>query len=173
MRESIERSQQDFEDFVSKWDAALEKGIFASPSSPPSTSKDTADHSFFGLRQDNHTDSIDDMDAKYWSAINAVADGGVEMQRLDETVKSVDPPANQNPNPVRRETEGKDQDIKPRQLGATFSDEEIKDLEEMKKKLHDLESKVASMDGKNRSSEVAELLKRIDDLSDKLGKVNR
>ena len=49
----------------------------------------------------------------------------------------------------------------------------IKDLDEMKKKLHDLESKVASMDGKNRSSEVAELLKRIDDLSDKLGKVNR
>lgn len=173
MRESIENSQRDFEDFVSKWDAAVEKGIFASPSSPPSTSKGTADHSFFGLRQDNHTDSIDDDDVKYWSAINSVADGGVEIQRLDEVAKSVDPPANQNPNPIRRETEGKDQEMESRQLGVTFSDEEVKDLENMKKKLHDLESKVASMDGKDRASEVAELLKRIDDLSDKLGKVNR
>jgi hypothetical protein len=173
MRESIERAQEDFDDFVSKWDAAMEKGIFASPPSPPSTSRDTADHSFFGLRQDNHTDSIDDVDAKYWAAINSVADGGVQMERLDEVSEPLDPPANHDPNPIRRDTGGKDQDMEPRQLGVTFSEEEIEELDKMKKKLHELESKVASMDGKDRSSEVAALLKRIDDLSDKLGRTNR
>ena len=169
MSESIDQAKQDFDDFVSKWDAAVEKGIFNSPSTPPSTTKGTADHSFFGLRQDNHTDSIDDVDAKYWSAINAVADGGVDTQRLDEA----DAVSVNLPNPIRKSTEGKDQNMEPDQLGVTFSEEDIEELDKMKKKLHELESKVASMDGNDRKSDISGLLKRIEDLSDKLGRTNR
>lgn len=170
MSDSLERSKQDFDGWVEKWDAALKKGIFEPPPGPSSTSKNTADHSFFGLRQDNHTDSIDASDADYWNAINSVADGGVDM-RLDEEVKSIDPPANQNPNPIRRETEGKDQDMEPRQLGKTFSDEDITELGEMKAKLHDLGSKAAEMGEKDYGAQIKAMIKKIDELSDKLGKV--
>lgn len=173
MSESMDRAKQDFDDLVGKWDAALAKGIFKPSETPPSTAQNTADHSFFGLRQDNHTDSIDASDSAYWNAINSVADGGVDFQRLDEGDVGTAPLANPNPNPVRRETEGKDQDMEPRQLGVTFDEKDILDLDEMKKKLHELESKVASMDGDGPKSQIAAMIKRIDDLSDKLGKVDR
>lgn len=173
MSESMEKAKQDFDDLVGKWDAALAKGIFGDAPKPPSTARNTADHSFFGLRQDNHTDSIDSVDATYWNAISSMADGGVDFQRLDESDVGTAPLANPNPNPVRRETEGKDQDMEPRQLGVTFDEKDIQELEEMKKKLHELESKAAAMDGKDQKSQIVAMIKRIDDLSDKLGKVDR
>jgi len=167
----MEKAKQDFDAWVSKWDAALEKGIFDAPNAPPSTCKNTSDDSFFGFRHDNHTDSIERSDSDYWRAINAVADGGVEVQRLDEADMGVAPLANPNPNPVRRETEGKDQDMEPNQLGATFDKEDLEELESMKKKLHDMGSKVAAMDGKDYKSQIESMIKKIDELSDKLGKV--
>lgn len=173
MRDSLEKAQRDFEDWVGKWDAALEKGIFGDAPKPPSTAPNTADHSFFGLRQDNNTDSINSADSAYWNAINSVADGGVEFQRLDEADTGVAPLANPNPNPVRRETEGKDQELEPRQLGLTFSKEELEELDEMKKRLHDLGSKAAEMGDKDYGSQLAAMIKKIDELSDKLGKVDR
>lgn len=169
MRDSIEKAKQDFDDWVGKWDAALAKGIFEAPPSPPSTSKDTADHSFFGLRQDNHTDSIDRMDSEYWRAINSVADGGVEMQRLDES----DAVSTELPNPIRKSTEGQDQAMEPPQLGVTFTEDDIRQLEEMKVKLHDLQSKAAAMEEKNYASQISAMIKKIDAMSDKLGRTNR
>jgi hypothetical protein len=169
----LESFKQDFDGWVEKWDAALKKGIFDAPSSPPSTCKSTSDDSFFGFRHDNHTDSIERSDSEYWRAIDAVASGGVEMQRLDEADTGVAPLAGPGPNPVRRGTEGKDQDMEPRQIGATFTKEELDDLDEMKKKLHDLHSKAAAMDDKDYSSQIQAMIKKIDDLSDKLGKVDR
>lgn len=173
MSESMDRAKQDFDDLVGKWDAALAKGIFGDAKAPPSTAPNTADHSFFGLRQDNNTDSIDSADSEYWRAINAVADGGVEMQRLDEADTGVAPLANPNPNPVRRETEGKDQELEPRQLGLTFSKEELEELDEMKKRLHELGSKAAEMGDKDYGSQMAAMIKKIDELSDKLGKADK
>ena len=168
----LESFKNDFDGWLEKWDAALEKGIFEPSPTPPSTAQDTADHSFFGLRQDNHTDSIDKSDSDYWRAINAVADGGVESQRLDEADTGVAPLASRDPNPVRRGTEGKDQDMEPRQLGVTFTKEDIEQLEDMKKKLHEFESKVAAMDGNDRSMQIKAMIKKIDDLSDRLGRVD-
>ena len=63
--------------------------------------------------------------------------------------------------------------MEPDQLGVTFSEEDIEELDKMKKKLHELESKVASMDGNDRKTDISGLLKRIEDLSDKLGRTNR
>jgi len=169
MSESIESDKSDFDGWLDKWDAALQKGIFGDAPKPPSTSKHTSDESFFGLRQDNPTDSIDGADAEYWRAINAVADGGVEIQRLDEA----DAVSTDLPNPIRKSTEGKDQDLKPGPLGATFSEEDLLELEGMKKKLHELESKAAVMDGDDRRSEIESMIKKIDGLSDRLGRTSK
>lgn len=166
MRESIDKDKQDFDGWVDKWEDALKKGIFGDSPKPAATSRNTSDESFFGLRQDNPTDSIDDSDSAYWRAIDAVADGGVDMQRLDES----EPISVNLPNPIRRSTEGKDQDMEPRQLGATFTDEDLNELADMKKKLCDLECKAAEMGEKDYGSQIKSMIKRIDELSDKLGR---
>ena len=169
MSDPIEKAKQDFDGWMDKWDDALRKGIFGDEPKPSSPSRGTSDESFFGLRQDNPTSSIDSRDSEYWRAINAVADGGVDMMRLDES----DPVSVDLPNPIRHSTEGKDQDMEPHQLGATFSDKDLEDLAEMKKKLHDLESKVAKMDGPDQGSQIRSMIKKIDELSDKLGRPRR
>lgn len=166
MRDSLDRDKQDFDGWLEKWDDALQKGIFGDSNKIPSTSTNTSDESFFGLRQDNPTDSISDADSAYWRAIDAVADGGVEMQRLDES----EPVSLNLPNPIRRSTEGKDQDMGPRQLGATFTDEELNELAEMKKKLCDLECKAAEMGEKDYAPQIKSMIKKIDELSNKLGR---
>lgn len=168
MSDPIERQKQDFDGWLEKWDSALEKGIFGDAPKPPSTCRNTADQSFFGLRQDNPTDSIDRVDSQYWRAIDSLADGGVEMQRLDES----DPASVYLPNPIRKSTEGKDQDLKPGPLGATYSEDDLLELEDMKKRLHELESKVAEMDGKDQRSQIESMIKKIDDLSNKLGRTD-
>lgn len=171
MRESMDNAKQEFDGWVDKWDAALQKGIFGDSKKIPSTSPGTSDESFFGLRQDNPTDAINSSDSDYWRAINAVADGGVDTQRLDEADMGVAPLASPTPNPVRRGTEGKDQDLEPRQLGVTFSKEEIEELDSMKKKLHELECKAAEMGENDYGAQIKSMIKKIDELSDKLGRV--
>jgi len=165
MQNDFEKSKNDFDNWVDKWDKALQSDIFKS-SSIPSTSKQTSDNSFFGLRQDNPTDSIDPSDAQYWSAINSVADGGVEMTRLDEEELKFKP--YNSPNPIRKGTEGPDQDLSDRAIDATFGEEDVRNLEEMKIKLHDLGSKVAEMTDKSYESQVNSLIEKIDELSNKM-----
>lgn len=166
MRDSIEKSKQDFDGWVEKWDDALRKGIFGDSPKPSSTCKNTSDQSFFGLRNDNHTDSIEDSDVAYWSAINSVADGGVDMARLDES----EPISTNLPNPIRRSTEGKDQNLDSKAVDSTFDEFDLLELEDMKKKLHDLESKAAANQEDDRRSQIEAMMKRIDSLSDKLGR---
>ena len=169
MSDPMERQKQDFDGWLEKWDSALQKGIFGDSPKPPSTFRSTSDESFFGLRQDNPTDSIDSGDSEYWRAINSVADGGVDFQRLDEA----DAVSLNLPNPIRKSTEGKDQDVSPESVNATFGEEDILELEEMKKKLHEFESKAAAMDGKDHRSQIESMIKKIDELSDKLGRTDK
>jgi hypothetical protein len=91
------------------------------------------------------------------------------MQRIDEA----DAISVNLPNPIRKSTEGKDQDLGALQVGSTFSNEDLEELEEMKKKLHDLGSKAAEMENKDYSTQISAMIKKIDDLSDKLGRVDR
>ena len=164
MRESFEAGKDDFDSWVAKWDKAVNDGVFGKPESLPSTADATSDFSFFGLRQDNPTSDINAGDAAYWSAINSVADGGVEMQRLDEAdAISVD-----LPNPIRKSTEGKDQNLEPHELGLTFDEKDISDLAAMKLKLHELGSKAAEMDDDDQMSQIEAMIRKIDDLSDRM-----
>jgi hypothetical protein len=165
MKDALEASKDDFDNWVDKWDKALQSDIFKDAPKPPSTSKHTSDDSFFGLQQSNQTDSIQSSDSEYWRAINAVADGGVDMQRIDEA----DAISVNLPNPIRKSTEGKDQDLEPNSLGLTFTEDDIKKLEEMKIKLHELQSKIAAMDEKDYSSQINAMISKIDELSDKMG----
>ena len=165
MKDALEASKDDFDNWVDKWDKALQSDIFKDAPKPPSTSKHTSDDSFFGLQQSNQTDSIQSSDSEYWRAINAVADGGVDMQRIDEA----DAISVSLPNPIRKSTEGKDQDLEPNSLGLTFTEDDIKKLEEMKIKLHELQSKIAAMDEKDYSSQISAMISKIDELSDKMG----
>ena len=61
-----------------------------------------------------------------------------------------------------------DQELKPGPLGLTFSEEDIKKLEEMKVKLHELENKIAAMDDKGYESEVKAMIEKIGEISDKM-----
>jgi hypothetical protein len=168
MGEQMKDFNDAFDDWVDKWDKAVQDGVFKDAPKPPSTCTHTSKDSFFGPRQDDHTSDIKSSDSEYWRAIHSVADG-VEMQRLDEADMGVSPLAGESPNPVRRETEGKDQELEPRPLGVTFDEEDVKSLESMKVKLHELERKVALMDGeKDYGSQVKAMIEKIDELSNKM-----
>jgi hypothetical protein len=162
MKESFESSKDDFDGWVSKWEKAVKDGVFGDAPKLPSTGDATSDFSFFGLRQDNPSAEIRDSDAAYWNAINSVADGGVEMERLDEGED------NDPANPVRLWTKGKDQELEPYQTGQTFDEKDIEDLASMKVKLHDVGSKSAEMSDNDYSSQIDAMIKKIDDLSDRM-----
>ncbi len=162
MREPLESSKDDIDIWKAKWDKAVESGLFGEPKSIPSTSDATADFSFFGMRNDNHTEEIKDSDSAYWKAIDAVANDEIQMQRLDEAdAVSID-----LPNPIRKSTEGQDQELEPFQLGLTFDEKDISDLENLKIKLHDAQSKNAEMDSK--FDDLENIIKKIDDLSNRM-----
>ena len=171
MKDAFESSKDDFDGWVDKWDKALKADIFKDAPKLPSTAPHTSDDSFFGIQQSNPSDSISSSDASYWKAISSVADGGVDMQRIDESDMGVSPLAGDGPNPVRRETEGKDQQMDARPLGLTFDEEDIKSLEDMKVKLHELENKIASMDERDYGSQVKAMIDKIDELSNKMCRV--
>jgi hypothetical protein len=165
MKSNFEAAKDEFDDLVSKWDKALESDIFKPGPALPSTADQTSINSFFGPMHANPTDQIKDVDAKYWNAIHS-ASSGVDspMERIDEvhSLKSIV----EDPNPVRKGTEGKDQELTS--IGATFSEDDIQGLADMKLKLHDLENKVATMEDKDYSSQIKKLIFKIDELSDKM-----
>jgi hypothetical protein len=164
MREGLEAAKDDFDDLVSKWEKAVKDGVFAGSSKLPSTGDATSDFSFFGPRNDNPTQDINSSDSAYWNAISSLADGGVDMQRLDEADSGEDFGA----NPVRRGTEGKDQDLSPEQLGLTFDEKDVSELESLKTKLHDLGSKSAIMGESDYMDQIDAMIRKIDGLSDKM-----
>jgi hypothetical protein len=169
MKDVFENSKDDFDGWVEKWEKALEDGIFKPAPQLPSTAPHTSHDSFFGLQQSNQTDYINPSDSEYWNAINGVADG-VDM-RLDEAYAVVSPRAKDGPNPVRRETEGKDQDLSPHSLGLTFDEGDVEKLSELKTKLHGLQSDVAKMeDNKGYDSKIKAMIAKIDELSNKMGR---
>lgn len=158
MQENFESSKDDFDNWVDKWDRALKSDIFKAAPELPSTAKQTSADSFFGFQNTNPTDKIDPSNAEYWKAIHAVADGVDAIERLNESI-----------NPVRAGTEGKDQDLTDKALGVYFTEDDLKKLGEMKIKLHELQSKIATMEDTGEyKSKVDAMIKKIDELSDKM-----
>lgn len=76
-------------------------------------------------------------------------------------------------NPVSAASVGKDQEMSAGSLGSTFGEEDLEELAELKKKLHDLTSKYASFVGdekgdKKLQTKIDALKLQIDELSDQM-----
>lgn len=171
MRENFELHKDEFLNYVDQWEKAQKEDIFKDMPKPPGTASQTSNLSFFGAIDSNPSESPNDNDLAYWSAIYQTSLDNLgsnsnnmlveqDLQKLKHQEKS--------PNPIRSETEGKDQDLQPKQLGLTFTEEDFNNLQEMKIKLHDLESKLAEMnDEKSQTiqSQINSLKEKIDEIS--------
>lgn len=73
MSDFIEKQKNEFEDFINKWETAVEKGLFDSPKLPD-VNHQTSTGSFFGFNNTNNTDEVKLSDNEYWNAINSAAD---------------------------------------------------------------------------------------------------
>ena len=79
----------------------------------------------------------------------------------------------QSANPIRAGSVGMDQDMSPYSLGLTFSPQDIEGLADLTVKLHNLQDKLNSFEGKGQSgqrheSQIKSLLNQINELSDSL-----
>lgn len=72
--------------------------------------------------------------------------------------------------PISHHTFDKDQDLTDKSIGATFTDEDLARLAELKNKLHDAIAKDATMTDDRKTEEIEKIKKQIDDLSDSLGR---
>jgi hypothetical protein len=86
-------------------------------------------------------------------------------------------PGDTGKNILTKASAGPDQELTPTALSVTFTPEEIEDLAELKKKLHELQDKMNAVDGKGGRSkkfetQIASLKGKIDDLSDTFSTVD-
>lgn len=170
----LQQQKDQLDDFVSKWDSALEKGIFKSEEIP-AVNPQTSQGSFFGLHNTHPTEDIAQNDQEYWKAIYSAS-----TDHTPEINDGIITEANHQStpvNPVQRGTLGADQDMKPQQLGLTYSEEELEKISELKKELYSLESKLLTSmgfgDDKNQKklqSQIESVKKQIEKLSDESGR---
>lgn len=176
---------------LEKWAKIIEKatadGKFKDLNKPPVTSPQTSTNSFFGVVDSHPTEKPTGEDAEYWKKVSEKSNNPYGMLNeeakawrraaglgLNENVK--DQVANvaksiaQTPNPIRQHTVGKDQALEPGPLGLTFSEEDIKNLEGMKKQLHDLECQLNEFEGLGKNGSKFE--KQIQALKDKIDEMS-
>lgn len=72
--------------------------------------------------------------------------------------------------PISHHTFDKDQDLTDKGIGATFTNEDLEKLAELKNKLHDAIAADATMTDERKTEEIEKIKKQIDDLSDSLGR---
>lgn len=175
MSEAMDKQKDEFDDFVSKWEQALEKGIFDKPELPGVTPQ-TSTGSFFGFTQTNNTDSVAQTDQEYWNAINLAANDH-DPKIITEVISEAEEHKSTPSNPVAKDSIGCDQKMSPQSLGMTYSEEELEKLTELKKELYDLESKLMTSlgfgDDKNQKkieSKIESVKKEIHKLSDEMGR---
>ena len=79
----------------------------------------------------------------------------------------------QSANPIRATSVGMDQEMENGALGLTFTPQDIEELSTLKGKLHDLQVKLSTYEGKGESgkrfeSQIQSLVRKINELSDSL-----
>lgn len=174
MSDFMDKQKAEFDDFVSKWEKALDQGVFKD-AELPNVNPQTSNNSFFGFSNTNPTDSANVTDSEYWKAIYAATDDHLPESNgmINEEAEHRSSPT----NPVAKDTLGSDQEMKPQQLGHTYTEEEIEKLTELKKNLFDLENKLMTSmgfgDDKNQKkieSKIESVKKEINKLSDSMGR---
>lgn len=175
------REQQDstesLDSYIEKWEKALADGAFESKKPPTPSSHSAGQSSFFGLDSKSTRAEVSDEDLKTWDQIyrNELEDEGM-LQEATEDVKKTTKDRLSSPNPIYPYSTGKDQEMGKKQLGLTYSPNELRELAELKINLHDLQDKLNSFEGKGQvskqlESKIASLHKKIDELSDSLNQI--
>jgi len=185
----MHENREQFDKWTDMWEKAQESDAFKSAPKPPEPSQQTSDNSFFGLQNTHPTDEIKDVDSTYWNQVHqAAAHGDLAPDPLDNAESVIsearkkqipgDKVSNQTTgeNPIRASSIGMDQEMEPRALGVTFTPEEIEELTDLKTKLHELQDKKNTAEGKGSSgkrfeSQIQSLWDKIEDLSDTLNQV--
>lgn len=178
---------KDFDKWCDQWQAAVDKGIF--PEKKPEDNENVG--SYFGfMNKELVKKPITDCDTKYWNDVHDLSrlygqDPEILCEYLrnrlheenDVDLKSLAKDVADSPNPVRPTTVGMDQDItNPVSTGQTYSVDDLKSLDDLKTKLHDLLVKLNSNEGSGNSgsakleTQIKNLQKQIDEFSDSLSK---
>jgi len=183
----------DINKYAAIWEKALADGVFADAPKPAVTqpSEDDESTDFFGnyISDDYDMDRpINEAEVKYWAALSRGAkDRSAYDMPLNEErkVSKKEAKAASNKlgstfNPVYPNTKGKDQDVVVTQNWGVGG-KELNDLEDLKKRLYDLEVKLNSAgivkDAKKKKKDsdestilkgLSDLKAQIDELSDKL-----
>ena len=169
----------DINKYADIWDKALEKGIFKDapkPAQPRNLDAEDA-QDFFGQNLSAEYDpdvQLNEVDIKYWAKISKMADPNYINEEIapKEDIKKSSDKVGSAHNPIRPETIGKDQEPRVTQNWGTGGKEHFQ-LEDLKKKLEQMESKLNSLMGKDKPTESSQvkidsIKKQIDDLSDSL-----
>lgn len=182
-----------FDTWVDQWDKAVKSGLFDEPNKqePPKVNSQTTQSNFFGQTNYNTESKPSEPDTKYWNDVyklskeygndpNALDDylnGDLLQEETQVDTKQFNKSMAYSPNPVRPSSVGKDQDIRnPVSVGATYDVADLEGLNNLKLKLHDLLSKLNSMEGRSLpgspklESQINALQRQIDELSDGLSK---
>lgn len=174
MEDFMQKQKDDFDDYVAKWDKAVEQGVFKGPELPK-VNPQTAQDSFFGLLNTNPTADVSLSDSEYWKAIySASTDHNPENP---DVISEADEHQSNPVNPQARGSLGIDQDMDPQQLGLTYSKEDVEKLSELKKELYSLESKLLTSMGfgdeknnKKIQTKIESVKVEINKLSDAMGR---
>ena len=183
-------NREQFDKWTDMWAKSQEEGIFDDAPHLPTPTQQTADVSYFGPVNTHPTGEINDVDSTYWNQVHVAAMQGDLAPDPIENAESViseskrgknipgDKVSNQTTgeNPIRASSVGKDQELEPRALGVTFTPEEIEELADLKKRLHELQDKMNTADGQGKrskkfESQIQSVKDKIDDLSDSLNQV--
>jgi len=129
MNNDVARTRDDLDKWTAQWDKAQADGVFED--SPKQIQQ-------LDLSPDGATD---------WQKANPEL-----LQEDNKDAGNVAASIAQSPNPVRQSTAGKDQELEPGPLGLTFSEKDIEDLSELKIKLHNLQDKLNTFEGRGENS---------------------
>jgi len=174
--EDFNTTRDSLSDWEAKWEKAQADGVFKD--APGFKNKNThIAPQFYSPIENGDVQGMDDIDAAYWASTpkNGYVDP-LENAMLHENVVRVKKEGREalstphgelkpTPNPIKPSSIGKDQEYN----AAIFDVKEFETLEKAKIELHELEDKIAALiDGKDLQSKVADLKKKIDDLSNVL-----
>lgn len=179
----------EFEKWVAIWEKASKEEEFKGVS--VDKANDINLESFFGIiteNKDNKNVDSKSIDAKYWTDLlnlqtrygndkNVLSDylkGKLTNEEVDLPTKDFAAAITKAANPIKPNSVGMDQDPKNLvSLGCTYTAEDLAKLEDLKKDMYDLitklnQAELQGEDSKKLKTKSEELQKEIDELSDKM-----
>lgn len=155
-------------EWAQKWEKAQNEEIFKKEDQVI-PSKHVVNETFFGNRENQPTNEVSSVDAKYWDTVykysQLFGEQSCDPLHMTEELKKV------SPNPTSASSIGPDAALTPEAIGSTYTPEDLEDLAEMKQQLYALEAKLGEMEGRGENSgkfstKIEKLKAKIDEMSD-------